>query len=100
MSPTLRRNRLIALLAAVAVVWGLCGYASHDLGGRPSQSCHHCDWTMHFTGVAGSAPHPVALARPLLAAWLMPLVSAAAPRSARKLRAHPPRGPPPTLSIA
>lgn len=98
MSSTLRRNRLIALVAAVAMIVVICGYASHDLGDRPSQSCH-CDWTMHFTGVAGSAPQPVPLVKPVLAAWLRSPVAAAALRSPRKLRAHLARAPPPTLSI-
>ena len=98
MSSTLRRNRLITLVAAVAMIVVICGYASHDLGDRPSQSCH-CDWTMHFTGVAGSAPQPVPLFKPVLAAWLRSPVAAAAPRSPRKLRAHLARAPPPTLSI-
>ncbi|MDE2052428.1 MAG: hypothetical protein KGJ72_15580 [Gammaproteobacteria bacterium] len=97
MNTTLRHNRLIALAAAVAMIVVICGYGSHDLGDRSSQSCH-CDWTMHFTGVAGSAPHPVAIVKPVLAAWLIPAPAAAAPRSLRRLRAHPARGPPLTLS--
>lgn len=98
MSTTLRRNRLIALVAAVAMVVVICGYTAHDLGDRPGHSCH-CDWTMHFTGVAGSAPHPVAIAKPVLATWLRPSVAVAAPRSARRLRAHLARAPPPPLSV-
>lgn len=77
----------------------ICGYASHDpAAGGSSHSCH-CDWTMHFTGVAGSAPHPVPVAKPVLAGWSVPLLAVAAPRSARRLRAHPARAPPPQLSI-
>lgn len=98
MSSTLRRNRLIALVAAVAMVVVICGYSAQTQGDRPSQSCH-CDWTLHFTGVAGSAPHPVALVKPVLATWLMPPVTAATPRGIRRLRAHLARGPPPDLSI-
>jgi|SRR5690348_10135471 hypothetical protein len=97
-SSTLRRNRLIAFLAAAAMIVVICGYTSHELGERPSQSCH-CDWTMHFTGMAGSAPHPVALVKPVLATWLIAAPATAAPRSLRKLRSHLPRGPPLTLSI-
>lgn len=97
-SPTSRRNRLIALVAAAAMVVVLCGYASHDLGNRPDQS-GHCDWTMHFAGVAGSAPHPVALVKPVLAKWLRPPVAAAVERTARRLHAHLARAPPPALSI-
>jgi hypothetical protein len=98
MSPTTRRNRLTALIAAVAMIVALCGYGSHDLGEGPSHSCH-CDWTMHFTGVAGSAPHPVAIVKPVLASWRVPPPAAAAPREARRLRAHPARAPPLTPSF-
>lgn len=94
----LRRNRLIALVAAVAMVAVICGYSAHDLGDRPAQSCQ-CDWTMHFTGVAGSAPHPVPIAKPALATRLTPSVAAVAPRSLRRPRAHLARAPPPTLSV-
>ena len=98
MSPTLRRNRLIALVAAVAMVVVICGSASHDLGERPSQSTH-CDWTMHFTGVAGSAPKPVAVVKPVLAVWLRAPVATPAVRSVRRPRAHLARAPPFPLSI-
>lgn len=98
MIPTLRRNRLIALVAAAAMIVAICGYGSHDIGDGSSHSCH-CDWTMHFTGVAGSAPHPVAIVKPVLAAWQRPTVAAAAVRSARRLRAHPARAPPFLASI-
>lgn len=97
-SPTLRRNRLIALIAAAAMIVVICGYGAHDLGDRPSQSTH-CDWTMHFTGVAGSAPLPVALVKPVLATWLRPAVASAALRSARRVRAHSARAPPPIAAI-
>ncbi|MFZ1868455.1 MAG: hypothetical protein WAU49_08215 [Steroidobacteraceae bacterium] len=98
MSPILCRNRLIALVAAAAMVVVMCGYMSHDLGDRPGQSCH-CDWTMHFTGLAGSAPHPVPIVKPVLAGWRLPPVAAADRRSDRRLRAHLARAPPPALSI-
>ena len=97
MSHTLRRNRLIALLAAVAMIVVICGYASHDAEAASPQPCH-CDWTMHFTGMAGSAPHPVPLVKPVLAGWRLAPVTAAAAHSARRLRAHLARAPPPTLS--
>ncbi|MGH8258365.1 MAG: hypothetical protein ACREUG_01595 [Steroidobacteraceae bacterium] len=93
MRPTLRHNRLIALIAAVAMVVVLCGYASHEVMARPSHSCH-CDWSAHFAGVAGSAPHPVAVAAPSLALWAVPLPASATPRSARRPRAHLARAPP------
>ncbi len=99
LSTTLRRNRLIALFAAVVMVVVLCGYGSHDVAAQPGHSCH-CDWTMHFTGVAGSAPHPVPVVKPVLAAWRVVPVASVALRSARRQRAHPARSPPLTLSIS
>jgi len=98
MSLTLRHNRLIALVAALAMVVVICGYSAHDAAAAVGQPCH-CDWTMHFTGVAGSAPHPVPSVKPVLAGWRLPPVAAAAPRSVRKLRSHLARGPPATLAI-
>ena len=96
---TLRRNRLIALVAAVAMVVVICGYAAHDPAGGPSQSCH-CDWTMHFTGLAGSAPQPVPVVKPVLANWRLPPVAQAALPGIRRVRAHLARAPPLPLSIA
>jgi hypothetical protein len=98
MSPTLRRNRLIAFVTAVAMIVVICGYISHDPVSAAGQPCH-CDWTMHFMGVAGSAPHPVPVIKPVLARWLVLPVAATAPRSIRKLRAHLARAPPPTPAI-
>lgn len=97
-SLTLRHNRLIALVAAVAMVVVICGYISHDPASGTGPSCQ-CDWTMHFTGVAGSAPHPVPPVKPILAGWRLPPVAAAAPRGVRRLRSHLARGPPAPLSI-
>ena len=97
MKLTLHHNRLIALVAAVVMVVVICGYSAHDPAAGAAQPCH-CDWTMHFSGMAGSAPQPVPTVKPVLAGWRLPPVAAAAPRSARRLRSHPARGPPPTLS--
>ena len=98
MSSTLRRNRLLAIVAAIAMIVVICGYASQTQADGSSHTCH-CDWTMHFTGVAGSAPHPVPIVKPVLAAWLMRAPVAATPRTVRRLRAHLARGPPFALSI-
>ena len=100
MSHTLRRSRLIALVAAVAMIVVICGYAAaHDPAAGPGQPCH-CDWTMHFTGLAGSAPQPVPVVKPVLAGWRLPPVAQAALRGTRRVRAHPARAPPAPLSIA
>jgi hypothetical protein len=84
---------LIAFVAAFAMITCICGFSAHGFNVHADQSAH-CDWSMHFTGVAGSAPHPAPIARPALAAWLSPLPAVAQPRSARRLRGHSARGPP------
>ena len=98
MSLTLRRNRLIALVAAVAMIVVMCGYIAHDPVMSAGHSCH-CDWTTHFLGVAGSAPHPAPVVKPRLARWLVLSIAATAPRSIRRLRAHLARAPPLALTI-
>lgn len=99
-STTLRRHRLIALIAAIAMIVVIGGYTTHDSGaGAAGHSCH-CDWTVHFTGVAGSAPHPVPVAKPALAGWRLPPVAQAAPAGTRRVRAHRARAPPRQLTIA
>lgn len=73
----------------------ICGFSAHGLSGHADRD--HCDWSVHFTGVAGSAPKPAPLARPVLAAWLPPSTTTTTPRSARRLRAHLARAPPAQL---
>jgi hypothetical protein len=94
LSKTSRRNRLVALLAACALV--VCGavYAAHGLSDRGHEH-EHCDLCVHFSGSAGSpaqakvAGKPVLVVRAILARpqLLIPLRSPS--------RAHLPRGPPP-----
>ena len=98
-SCSVRRQRLLAIIAAFAMVTCICGFTAHGFASHGADT-DHCDWTMHFTGVAGSAPHPVAVARPVLAARLPPPPAAVEPRSARRLRAHLARGPPAQLQPA
>jgi hypothetical protein len=80
----------------------ICGFSAH---GFASHGAHaDADWAMHFTGVAGSAPQPAPIARPVLAAWLRPSTTRTAPRSVRRPRAHTARAPPaplfPALAVA
>jgi len=90
------RQRLLAIIAAFAMVTVVCGFTAHGFAAH-GHDPDHCDWTMHFTGVAGSAPKPAPIARPVRAAWLPRVAPAALPRSARRLRAHLARGPPAQL---
>lgn len=98
MSRSVRRQRLLAIIAAFAMVTVICGFTTHGFSADTSGS-GHCDWTIHCTGLAGSAPHPVPVIKPVLAGWRLPPVAQAALRSARRVRAYLARAPPPQLSI-
>jgi len=74
----------------------ICGFTAHGFAAHGPDP-DHCDWTMHFTGVSGSAPKPAPIARPVPAAWVPPATAASVPRSPRRLRAHLARGPPAPL---
>jgi hypothetical protein len=102
-SRSIRPHRLLAIIAAFAMVTCICGFTAHGFANH-GQDPDHCDWAMHFTGVAGAAPQPAPIARPVLAARLSPAPPAAVPRSPRRPRAHLARGPParlpPAISVA
>lgn len=87
------RQRILAIIAAFAMVTVICGFTAQGFAAHGNHT-DHADWSMHFTGVAGSAPQPVAIARPVLAARVTPTPARRAPRSLRRLRAHLARGPP------
>ncbi|MGA8095355.1 MAG: hypothetical protein WB823_13945, partial [Steroidobacteraceae bacterium] len=80
MSRATRRQRILAIIAAVAMVTVICGFTAHGFSPHASGD-DHADWAMHFTGVAGSAPKPAPIARPVPAAWLPLSFAVAAPRS-------------------
>jgi hypothetical protein len=100
---SLRRQRLLAIITAFAMVVCICSFTAHGFATHGHDRVH-CDWDMHFSGVAGAAPKPAPLARPLLAARLPAATATPAPRSPRRLRAHLARGPPaqpqPASSVA
>ncbi|HEX3844949.1 MAG TPA: hypothetical protein VHV80_11340 [Steroidobacteraceae bacterium] len=93
------RQRVLAIIAAFAMVTVICGFTAQGFATHASGT-DHSDWSMHFTGVSGSAPKPVPIARPVLAARLPPAVASAAPRTPRRPRAHLARGPPTQLHPA
>jgi hypothetical protein len=87
------RQRILAIIAAFAMVTVICGSSAHGFAAH-AHDPDHCDWTMHFTGVAGSAPKPAILARPVLAAWVTPTRAEAIRYVPRRFRAHLARAPP------
>ncbi|MGH8289659.1 MAG: hypothetical protein ACREV7_11620 [Steroidobacteraceae bacterium] len=92
MSRSVRRQRLLAIIAACAMVTCICGFSAHGFANPGAHS--DADWAMHFTGVAGSAPQPAPVAKPVLAGWLAPPSTRTAPRTGRRLRAYSARAPP------
>jgi len=92
-SRSFRRNRLIAFIAAFAMITVICGFSAHGFDAHAGHA-EHADWSVHFTGVAGSAPKPSPIIKPVFAAWLAPVPAPAQPRSARRLRGNPARAPP------
>ncbi len=98
-SRAVRRQRLLAIIVAFAMVVCICGFTAHGFVTHGADR-DHCDWDMHFMGVAGAAPKPAPLARPVLAGRLPPAAPAAVPRRRRRLRTHLARGPPAQLQPA
>ncbi|HUA24281.1 MAG TPA: hypothetical protein VMA54_09195 [Steroidobacteraceae bacterium] len=96
---TVRRQRLLAIITAFAMVVCICGFTAHGFATHGADQ-DHCDWDMHFLGVAGAAPKPTPLARPVRPTRQPAAVPASVPRSPPRLRAHLARGPPSQLQPA
>ncbi|HEY6926505.1 MAG TPA: hypothetical protein VI653_23680 [Steroidobacteraceae bacterium] len=65
MSTRLRRNRLVALIAAITLIVGLCAYSAHGFLDRVHEN-GHCDLCVHLSGTAGSAAHASVIGKPVL----------------------------------
>ncbi len=94
LSRTLRRNRLVALVATCALIVCSAVYASHGLSDRGHEH-EHCDLCVHFSGSAGSPGQAKVVGKAglvVLAVFTAPSVLLPVPARAR---AHLPRGPPP-----
>ena len=90
---TCRRNRLVALVAACALIVCSAVYSAHGLNDRGHEH-EHCDLCVHFSGSAGSPAQAKVVGRPsLVVRALLTLPSVLLPVPA-PLRAHLPRGPP------
>jgi hypothetical protein len=69
LSRTLRRNQLVALLAALALACCAALYAAHGLGDRGHEH-EHCDLCVHLGGSASTHAAPQATGHAVLVARL------------------------------
>jgi hypothetical protein len=97
LSTGFHRNRLLALVAACALIACAAVYSAHGLTER-SHEHSHCDLCVHFSGSAGSPAHAKAVGKPLLVVR----VAASRPQIILPTRSpvgnHLPRGPPALLT--
>jgi hypothetical protein len=98
LSTRIRRNRLVAFIAALTLIVALGAYSAHGLSERGHDNVH-CDLCVHFSGTAGSPAQAALIGKPLLAVRV-PLEWAETIRSARrKVGIHLPRAPPARLEL-
>ncbi|MGH8208641.1 MAG: DUF2946 family protein [Steroidobacteraceae bacterium] len=94
MSTRIRRNRLVAFIAALTLVVAMGAYSAHGFGERGHDN-GHCDLCVHFSGTAGSPAKATVVGKPVLAVRLPLLARPATIRSARRrVGAQLPRAPP------
>ena len=94
MSRTFRRNRLVALVAACALIVCSAVYSAHGLSDRGHEH-EHCDLCVHFSGSAGSpAQAKVAVKSALVVRAILVRPQILLPVRS-PVGAHLPRGPPP-----
>lgn len=92
------RNRLIALVAACALIGSAAVYSAHALGDR-AHGYSHCDLCVHFSGSAGSAASPKVVGKPVLVARVAPLRREIILPTRSPVGIHLPRGPPPGIAL-
>jgi hypothetical protein len=99
LSTGLRRNRLLAVVAACALIVCTAAYSAHGLTDRSHQHSH-CDLCVHFSGSAGSPAQPKIVGKPVLVSRVVPsrreIVLPARPLMGN----HLPRGPPLLLNMS
>jgi len=92
-----RRHRLLALVAACALIACAAAYSAHALGDR-SHEHSHCDVCVHFSGSAGSPAHAKVIGKPLLVVRVAPTRPEIHLPTRSPVGNHLPRGPPPILT--
>ncbi len=99
MSTGSRRHRLLALLAACALIACTAIYSAHGLADRTHEHSH-CDLCLHFSGSAGSAAQPKALGKPVLVSRVAPSRREIVLPTRSPVGNHLPRGPPLLLDMS
>ena len=98
LSTRLRRNRLVALVAAITLIVALGAYSAHGFLDRVHDN-GHCDLCVHFSGTAGSPAHASVVGKPVLVVRA-PLARPGIIRSARRrVGTQLPRAPPAALEL-
>ena len=98
MGTALQRNRLIAFVAACALIVCVGVYAAHGLTDRAHEHSH-CDLCLHFSGSAGSPAQAKALTKPVLVVRVAVVRAPTVLPTRSPLGHHLPRGPPSSLTV-
>ena len=93
MSIRSRRNRLVAVVAAIALIAAASVYTSHGFGERVHDNVH-CILCAHFNGTGGSPSAAVVVGKPVLVVRLPVAQPQNILPARRKASTHLPRGPP------
>ena len=87
------RSRLLAIVAAVALIGCTAVFSAHGLGERSHENSH-CDLCLHFSGSAGSLSQPKIVGKPVLVTRAAPPPTEIIQPTRSPVGAHLPRGPP------
>jgi hypothetical protein len=93
LSTRFRRNRLIAVIAAIALIAAASLYSSHGVSDRIHRTTH-CDLCVHLGGTAGSPAHTAVVGKPVLAVRVPTERPQHLVPARRKATNQLPRGPP------
>jgi hypothetical protein len=88
-----RRQRLVALAATIALLVSTAVFAAHGLAERGHEHTH-CDLCVHFSGTAGSASTAKVIGKPVLVVRALPVRPEVILPVRSPVGAHLPRGPP------
>ena len=92
-----RRNRLVAIIAALTLIVALSAFSAHGFGSGGHDN-DHCDLCVHFSGTAGSPAQITVAGKPVLVVRA-PIERPEIVRPARRrVGTQLPRGPPDSLA--